>query len=211
MFVDNQQARPPARQISREDPEFAAAVYVDAEVDKSSLRGVVSHHLHARSDARDTAARAAVREPTGGPGLAVRRRRECHAGRTPSERRASKTVNLPSSGETWEIELRKPQGTAFEIRGQRTTRSQTALAVSLATLPAAIAHEGRLTIRSMDGTRLSVKAQAVKPIPIEPPPPGNFPTTRACYRFDASRNARVVIDRVPPRGDGARCGCGTAS
>ncbi len=75
-------------------------------------------------------------------------------------------AGLHRTGETWEIELRTPQGTPFEIRGQRTTRTQTALTASLATLPAAVSHEGRLTIRSMDGTRLSVKASAAKPIPV---------------------------------------------
>ena len=99
---------------------------------------------------------------------------------------ARRVCNAP--GKRGRLSLRTPQATPFEIRGQRRTRFASALAVSLATLPAAVSHEGRLTIRSSDGTRLSIKANSVRPIPSEPAPPDSCPTAVAAYQYDASRN-----------------------
>lgn len=202
VFVDNDQARPLRLNIAREDPEFAAAVYVDVEVDQASY--VEGYRIVCTPDASPvTQLRVHLSEVRQGDlpwqfigdGNAI-----LDAHRVNIEQDAPS--GLHRTGEVWDITLRKPQATPFEVRAQRTTRSATALNASLATLPAAVSHEGRLMIRSMDGTRLAVKASAVKPIPVELPPPGSYPTSRASYRFDASHKARVTIDRASARGDG---------
>ncbi len=224
LFEDDDRARALRVDLSREDPQYAAAVYVDVaahvDADTNMLSCVESYRIvctpestpvpqlqvHLSEPRRADLAWQFVGDSNAV--LAVRR--------VSGEQLAS---GRPRAGETWQINLRRPQATPFEIRGQRTTRAdepsathgpaaktgddQDGLTVSLATLPAAVSHEGLLTIRSMDGTHLSVTASRVKPIPSVPSPPGDCPTSRACYRFDASRNANVSIRPVRSFRDGA--------
>ena len=82
--------------------------------------------------------------------------------------------------------------------GKRKTPFSSATYVSLAALPEATSQEGWLTIRSLDGTTLAIKATSSKPIPCDPEEPERRPTSRARYRFDPSRNAQIMVDHVRP-------------
>jgi len=202
IFVDDEHAQPLRINVTREDPAFAASVYVDAEFAASKC--LESYRIVCTPEATPVA-QLRVQLSEARPADVIWQ----FVGETnvvlPAKRIADPRIagGPVRPGETWEIDLGRPQAASFEIRGQRTTPGPEKLTVSLATLPAAVAHDGRLTIRSLDGTRLAITASGVKPVPCDPAPPGSYPTSRACYGFDASRNARVEINRATSRADGA--------
>ncbi len=78
---------------------------------------------------------------------------------------------------------------AFEIRGVRQTPlSGLPVVISLASLPAAVAQRGEVTIRSLRPSGLSVENRRLKPILPEPPPPGQVQTIRGAFRYDPARD-----------------------
>ncbi|MCU0958704.1 MAG: hypothetical protein MUF48_01245 [Pirellulaceae bacterium] len=200
VFDDDERASRVAVTMAREEPEFAASVTVDVDVTQDAL--IESYRVVCTPDAtplervqihfsEPRAAELVWRWVGDEPGiLSARRLREG----------AEEGAGLPLSGESWEIVLRTPQRSPFELRGQRTTAGSPPRTVSLATLPDAVSHDGQLTLRAKDGQRLSVQAQAVTPIPCDPMPPDAAPTPRACYRYDASKTARVTIQRLADGG-----------
>ena len=58
-------------------------------------------------------------------------------------------TGLPPAEETWEIRLRRPLDTAFEIHGSREMKSDWPGAVSLASLPEASSQQATLVVRSL--------------------------------------------------------------
>ncbi|MHB8952804.1 MAG: hypothetical protein ACYC4U_07465 [Pirellulaceae bacterium] len=200
VFVDNDQADRLTINIMREDPEYAAVVHVDVEVNQNVL--AESYRIECTPDSTpvsqlrlhlsETRPVPLTWQFAGGENAILDARRLTGEQQAPA--------SLQRTGETWEITLRTPQATPFEIRGKLQSEFETVFTVALATLPAAVSHEGRVTIHSLDGTRLSIKAHAARSVPCEPAPPGRYATAVAGYQYDASHNARIIVDRAQQRG-----------
>ena len=200
-FVDDGRADDVTITISREAPAFGAAVQAAVLVSATTLEESyqitctpestpVSQMLVHLSESRSTPpnwrlARAGNR--------VFRARLVEEAAVATSPGRSVST----SRGETWEITLGEAQATPFEVIAERRTPLAGVFVVSLATVPAAATHQGSCTIRALDGTQLSIKADAVHAIHGAKSEPDHPSTTVACYRYDASPAARIVIDRLP--------------
>ncbi len=92
----------------------------------------------------------------------------------------------------WEILLRKPKSTPFEIRAVRTSALELLPAspqpVSLASLPEATRQQATLTVAAIGSRAVRIAARLLEPLPIEVPDAGRYTTVRAAYRYDPSHN-----------------------
>lgn len=203
VFVDDHHADDVTITISREAPAFQAAIQTDVHVADTTLDETyritcspestpVSQLLVHLSEPRGT-------QPTWRLSRADNR---AFRARLLEETSASSSPGRDvstSRGETWEITLGEAQATPFEIVAERRTPLTGVFAVSLATVPAASTQQGACTIFAIHSTRLSIKADAVHAIPCDVPAPDRSSSVVACYRYDGSRAARIVIDRLQAR------------
>lgn len=108
-------------------------------------------------------------------------------------------TRFSQAGEAWEFVLRQPQQQPFTLHGTRKTRFLAAQRICLVSFPEAASQEGWLSIESLDGSTMAIKASAVKAIPSDPRDPYQHATSRARFRFDVSRNAQVIVEHATPR------------
>ncbi len=199
VFLDGQQADLMTIKVTREDPTLTADNHVSVETTADTLTESyrlvctpestsISRVLVLFSEARTEPIRWSL-QADGNKLLSA----------TMLPRPAGQGAPYNQTGQVWELLLRNPQDKPFEIRGTRETTFRAAKQISLVTLPDATSQEGWLTILSRDGTPLSIKASSAKPIPTVPRDPEQSSTARARYRYDVSRNARVLIDHVRPQ------------
>ena len=203
VFVDDYRADDVTITISREAPTFQASIQADVTVAATTLDETyritctpestpVSQLLVHLSEPRGT-------QPTWRLARADNRAfRARLVEETPAAASPGRDVST-SRGETWEITLGEAQATPFEVIAERRTPLAGVFAVSLATVPAASTQQGSCTIHAVNGTRISIKTDAVHAIPCDTPLPERSSAVVACYRYDASRAARIVIDRLQPR------------
>jgi YD repeat-containing protein len=196
VFRDNEQADTVTIKVTREDPAFTAENHVLAEIDGNAL--TESYRLVCRPES-SSVSRLLVRlsemrdEPVswtiGAGGNTL-------LGATKQDALESTTSQYSQSGEFWELVLRYPEDEPFEIVGTRTSFFRAAQQIGLAMIPNATSQEGWLSIQSRDGSAISIKATSVKPIPLDVPGPRTRVATQARYRYDASRIAQILVDRV---------------
>jgi hypothetical protein len=111
---------------------------------------------------------------------------------------AEQQAAIVAGGETWELILRQPRDTPFEVRASRTTSMGAQQTVSLASLPEAATQLGALAIHSSSGAAFSMIGRGLKAVPAEALPPGRYPTMRAAYRYEPSQDAAITITRTTP-------------
>jgi len=108
-----------------------------------------------------------------------------------SARKIAATSKKPKDqeGETWEISLRSPRTSAFEIRGVRQLPMKARHHVALASLPAASSQTGTVTIRALGRVELGIEHAQLKPMAPELLEADRSQTVRGTYRYDPLRDA----------------------
>ncbi len=199
VFFDGQQADFMTVKVTREDPTFTAENHVSVETTADSM--TESYRLVCTPESTSiNRVLVLLSEARPDPitwSLLADGNKLLSATMLP--RPAGQEDPYNQADQVWELLLRNPQDKPFEIHGTRTTPFLAAKQIGLATLPDATSQEGWLTILSLDGSTLSIKASSAKPIPNAPPEPEQCSSARASYRYDVSRNARVLINHVRPR------------
>lgn len=198
VFRDDQHADSMIVRVNRDEPTFIAENHVRAEVTADSL--TESYRLVCEPESSSiNRLLVLLSEPRSNPVDWSLKAGENGNQLLSATKLADAEVQLPQysqGGEMWELLLRHPQDKPFEIHGIRESKLDAACQISLATFPDATSQEGWLSIASLDGKTLSTKTNAVKPVPSGLPDPDEYSATRARYRYDVSRNARVRVDHV---------------
>lgn len=99
-------------------------------------------------------------------------------------------------GETWRIELPSPQGTPFRLTARSVKEFTSAHSVALASVAGATSQTASLTVRSLDGTHLSVQTEGLKSIPVEPVAGNQYTTARLALRYLPTDDAQVIVSRA---------------
>lgn len=200
LFRDDAQADFLTVKVTRNEPTFTAENHVRAEFSDDSL--TESYRLVCKPEStRVNRLLVLLSQPRSEPVSW-----SLEAGEDGNQLLSAKKVEevgveLPQygrGGEIWELTLRHPYDQAFEIYGSRTTDFDSSQQLSLASFPGATSQEGWLSIVSVDGTTISTEATAAKPTPNPVLDPAQCSATRARYRYDVSRNARVLIKHADP-------------
>lgn len=199
VFRDNSMADTMTIEVTRQDPTFAAENHVSVEVERDQL--TETYQLICKPESTSVSRLfILLSQPRSGPiDWSLKSNSNAVLSATRVTEPSDRATRYSRTGELWELSLRAPEEKPFEIRGRRESPFVQACQVSLATLPDATAQDGWLAISSLDGTTLSLKASAVKPISSPAADPTTYTSTRAMYRYDVSRNAQVLVDRVDPR------------
>ena len=93
-------------------------------------------------------------------------------------------IGVGGEGETWEITLRQPLDTPFEIRASRSCKLNEKTEACLAALPEASQQTATLAVKSSDLCGQRFENRRLTPIPPQPGKTGRYSTTRAVYRYD---------------------------
>ena len=95
----------------------------------------------------------------------------------------------PTGDETWELTLRRPRSSPFEIRAVRESKLVKSQPVSLASLPDAASQQATVVVRSLGPNPLQIKNNRLRLLPTEPVPANQYQTARATYQYDPIRDA----------------------
>ncbi|MFV1964082.1 MAG: hypothetical protein ACC628_01570 [Pirellulaceae bacterium] len=194
VYRDSPAARSLSLGLRREDPRYSAAIAVKAMVESQTLKQTYAIRCEPSAS---RVARLAVRFSQPSDGSTVwQLDGESDNGLTAVRLEAADTTG---HGETWEINLHRPRSEPFEILATHSAKLETEASLSLASLPEATSQEATLEIGTRDGTPFHVRADNLKSVPPPTLPYGaRYPTTRAMYRYDPSRDAVAVVTRAPP-------------
>ena len=100
---------------------------------------------------------------------------------------ADKSTTQKPAAETWEISLRSPRTTPFEIRGNREMAIKGKHHVALASLPLAASQSGSVTVRALGRTEVEIDHAQLRPMTPELLESGYYQTVRGSYRYDPAR------------------------
>jgi hypothetical protein len=104
-----------------------------------------------------------------------------------------------ATGETWELVLKRPRSTPFEIRATRAVEmGRNPQAISLASLPEASSQQGELSIRFSPGVTVEILNHSLKPLSIdshESPRGQRSSVLRSAYRYVPGHDGLAV---APP-------------
>jgi hypothetical protein len=110
-------------------------------------------------------------------------------------------------GETWHVVLDPPRSTPFELSATRSTPyasidpkfdqtpSATEFPASLVMLPEAVAQEGRITVRAVDGQMPRIRTERIAPAAPAESPVDTPRTVRGSFRYEPLRDA---LPALPP-------------
>ncbi|MBM4091889.1 MAG: hypothetical protein FJ276_21035, partial [Planctomycetes bacterium] len=199
VFVDNQRAASLAIHVVREEPAYAATCFADVAWDGAAVAEQYRIVCRPESAPVDRVLIHLSQQRPDDMQWSLTGNRGGLSGVRKLTARQQQRAKLEAAGETWELTLGVASDEPFEIHGARRTTMAMPCSLALPTLPAADTQEGWLTVRSLDGSELSLRADAAKPILVEPTARGTYSTSRARYRFNPSGNAHVVMD-VPREG-----------
>ncbi|MGD9724246.1 MAG: hypothetical protein AB7O59_23990 [Pirellulales bacterium] len=102
---------------------------------------------------------------------------------------AEQTQNgIAVGGEVWEINLQLEKPGAFELRAVRSTTIQEATPLCLASVASAAVQRGKLTLRALAGSGISINNQRLVSAPAELLEPDRYQTVRATYQFQPGRD-----------------------
>lgn len=99
--------------------------------------------------------------------------------------------NIPDpivGGETWEIALKRPLLSAFDLRAVRTRTFTGDVALSLAALPEAINQTCQINLASTGSSRVVLRANRLKRVPGGQVTPARSPEDRGSFTFDPERD-----------------------
>lgn len=102
--------------------------------------------------------------------------------------------SLATEDEVWELTLRRPRSTPFEISAMRQVSLTTQKPVSLVSLPEAASQRGIVTLYCLGPREIRIKNTRLVPIPAESEPGLSRRGFRAAYRYQPSRDISSVIE-----------------
>ncbi len=97
-------------------------------------------------------------------------------------------VGLPAGGEVWEINVRLARPGPFELRAIRSIDFDGETPLALVSVADATVQLGRLAIRALGDSGLTITNRRLTSIPAELLEPDRYQTARATYRYQPSRD-----------------------
>jgi hypothetical protein len=190
--------------LERQSPRYSAEVRVDASATSGPLiesyairclpeaTRIEQVQVHFSQTREEPPRWSLANSPSGAgttPGAAsVAVVGEVTARRLPKDPQAS----ADAGGETWEVTLRHPRTAPFELRATRTTAWNDDIAVSLASLPEAVAQQGRLVVHAAADTPLTISNAGLQAVPVEAARDHQFTNARAAFRYESPDDASPV-------------------
>ncbi len=120
----------------------------------------------------------------------------------PLTAREQSAVGLPAGGEAWEVTLQLARPGAFELRAVRSTAFGASLPVSLAQVAQAAVQRGKLTIRAVGSSDVTIKNRRLSSVPAELLEADRYQTTRATYHYQPGRDdlgSEAAVSLAPSR------------
>jgi hypothetical protein len=188
VYVDESAANQIVVRLRQQQPRFTARITVDATVDGDYLRQqyLIRCELEAGQlerllvhFTRSEEASVAWSVVDDGDGLVS----------------ARKVAGEETTGDTWEITLRRPSAEPFEIQAVQRIRFDTHAHIALASLPEAASQTATFSLAAADGSVLAAEGSTLKSIPPPPQAEKLWPTPRIFYRYDPARRSDLLVSR----------------